>query len=200
VTPASPWTTLLFLYENGLYTCRSRVSMIERVLDWSCENLAHFAGALETKNMEDQWQYRGAPPALAIFRGTPYPNSEVSSFATPHHRTAGCWGTTSFLHAVLRLANIPVKRGLQVGQALPNFITDAVYLSHGDDPYSRLAKSTPPFRARELLSDQATYDSWFVTGVSDAQRSANIGRRVLQLALHYLPDTTRPIADWSEVN
>src|SRR6185436_13253827 len=55
VVPASPWTTMLFLYENGIYTCRSRVDVIARLLDWCRDNLVHFSGGFEAKNMQDQW-------------------------------------------------------------------------------------------------------------------------------------------------
>ena len=188
VVPASPRTTLLFLYENGIYTCRSRLDVIDRMLDWSRQNLAHFSGGFEAKNMEDQWQYRGCPPVLRMIQGTPFPASPVPSFAGILHRTAGCWGTTAFLRAVPRVLNIPVKYEEHVNHAMPYFITEGLYLSHGDDPYSRLSKATPPFPARELLIDQATRDAWFGSGVSTAQQNLNVGRRTLDLAIKYLPD------------
>jgi len=186
VVPASPWTTMLFLYENGIYTCRSRVDVIARLLDWCRDNLVHFSGGFEAKNMQDQWQYRGCPPVFRIIRGTPMPSSTDPNFARVLHRTAGCWGTTAFLRAVLRVVNIPVKLDQHQGHALPNFTTEGLYLSHGDDPYNRLSKATPPFPARELLIDQATRDSWFGNGVPAAQQSANVGRRTRELGVQYL--------------
>jgi hypothetical protein len=186
VVPASPWTTLLFLYQNDIYTCRSRLDVIDRMLDWSRRNLAHFSGGFEAKNMQDQWQYRGVPPALRIMQGTPFPDSGVPSFSGILHRTAGCWGTTAYLRAMLRVLNIPVKHEDHAGHAMPYFITEGLYLSHGDDPYSRLSKATPPFPARELLIDQATRDAWFGAGVSNAQQDLNVGRRTRDLAIKYL--------------
>lgn len=186
VVPASPWTTLLFLYENGIYTCRSRLDVIDRMLDWCRSNLMHFIGGFEAKNMQDQWQYRGCPPVFRIIQGTPFPASGDVSISGIHHRTAGCWGTTAFLRATLRVLNIPVKHEEHVSHSMPYFMTEGLYLDHADDPYNRLSKATPPFPARELLIDQATRDAFFGNGVSSTQQNANIGRRTRELGLKYL--------------
>jgi hypothetical protein len=188
VVPASPWTTLLFLYQNGLYTCRSQTEVIEKTLDWCRLNLSHFVGDFKAKNMEDQWQYRGSPPAVRVMNGTPFPTSTDLRLAEIMHRTAGCWGTTAFLRAILRVLNIPVKHEEHVGHSMPNFLTEGQYMSHGDDPYNRLSKATPPFPARELLIDQTTYDAWFGNGVAAADQTNNVGRRTRELAIKYLPD------------
>jgi len=186
VIPAAPWTTLLFLYENGIYTCRSRVDVIARLIDWCRDNLVHFSGGFEAKNMQDQWQYRGCPPVFRIIRGTPMPSSTDPNFSRVLHRTGGCWGTTAFLRAVLRVVNIPVKLDEHQGHASPHFSTEGLYLSHGDDPYNRLSKATPPFPARELLIDQAKRDGWFGNNVPAAQQTANVGRRTQELGVQYL--------------
>jgi hypothetical protein len=191
--PASPWTTLLFLYENGIYTCRSRADVIARMVEWCRQNLKHFSGGFEAKNMEDQWQYRGCPPVFRIIRGTRFPGAEVESFRGLLHRTAGCWGTTSFLKATLRVLNIPVKQVLvpqqaQGQHALPGFVTEGLYMSHGDDPYNRLTKATPPYPPRELLIDQAKFDQWFGSSVTAQEQLKNVGRQVQELAFQHLPD------------
>ena len=192
VVPASPWTTLLFLYENGLYTCRSRADVIEGLLEWCRQNLIHFSNDYWAKNTEEQWQYRGSPPVVRIMKGTPWPASPVPATAGIMHRTAGCWGTTGFLRAILRVINIPVKHeehGTSVNHhAMPNFLTEGKYLSHGDDPYDRTWKATPPIPVRELLIDQATYDAWFVNGVSAADELKNVARQPLELAIKYISD------------
>jgi hypothetical protein len=125
---------------------------------------------------------------LRIIQGTPFPASGVPSSAGIRHRTAGCWGTTSYLRAILRVVNIPVKHEDHVGHAMPYFLSEGLYLSHGDDPYNRLSKATPPFPAGELLIDQATRDAWFGGGVSNNQQTQNIGRRTRELAIRYLSD------------
>ncbi len=84
--------------------------------------------------------------------------------------------------------NIPVLEQHISDHAVINFTTEHKYLSHGDDPYNRLTKTTPPFPAAELLIDQAKYDAWFGSGVSDATKGKNIGRRGLELGLQYLPN------------
>jgi hypothetical protein len=187
VVPASPWTTLLFLYESGIYTCRSRIAVIDAMLNWCRANLMHFAGAFEAKNMQDQWQYRGCPPVLRMIEGTPFPAGPAGTSGI-HHRTAGCWGTTGFLRAVLRVLNIPVQHDEHQGHSMPNFLTEGLYLDHADDPYNRLTTATPPFSAHELLIDQATHDAWFGNGVSNMQQLANVGRRTREVAVKYLSD------------
>jgi hypothetical protein len=193
VVPASPWTTLLFLYENGIYTCRSRADVIARMLEWCRQNLKHFSGGFEAKNMEDQWQYRGCPPVFRIIQGTAFPGAEVESFRGVLHRTAGCWGTTSFLKATLRVLNIPVKQVVVPSSgveqhALPSFMSEGLYMTHGDDPYNRLTTVTPPYPSREFLIDQARFDQWFGSGVAAGEQLKNVGRQVLELAIQHLPD------------
>jgi hypothetical protein len=39
----------------------------------------------------------------------------------------------------------------------------------------------------ELLLNQLDFDSWFGSGVSDGAKSSHVGKRVLDLALQYLP-------------
>ena len=61
-------------------------------------------------------------------------------------------------------------------------------LSHGDDPYNALGRATPPVPAGEIPVDQATFDSWFGAGVSAADKLNNVGRRMRELAVTYLPN------------
>ena len=104
-----------------------------------------------------------------------------------HCRTAACWGTTGFLCAALRAVNIPVKMLVNGGHAQPWFMADGLYLSHGDDPYNALTTAVPAIPASEIPIDQAKFSAWFGPGVSDADVDNNVGRRLLELALIYLP-------------
>ena len=110
-------------------------------------------------------------------------------FYGKRHYTLGCHGTTGVLRAVLAAANIPVKETDVCGHAMPYFMADHVYLSHGDDPYGSFGTSdttiSPPMT--DLLIDQATYTDWFVTPGQPAS-CANISRRDAQLAVEYVPD------------
>jgi hypothetical protein len=184
---APPKLVYDFLIANNLIA-GDRLQTIGRVLEWSRHNLVHFGGAFEAKNVEDQWQYRGFPPVSRILAGTPnnaYPADGVL------HRTAGCHGTNGFLKDVLRVVNIPVLYHSPegTGHATPHFLSEPRYLSHGDDPYNRFARGNPPpYPATELLIDAAQFDAWFGNAVTAAERSKNIGRRVYELALQYLPD------------
>jgi hypothetical protein len=120
-----------------------------------------------------------------VIDGTPLSSS---SSQVTQHRTAGCWGTTGFLRALLRVINIPVKLVTNAGHAQPWFMADSQYLSHGDDPYNQLTTATPPMPASEIPIDQTKFDSWFGTGVNDTDKLNNIGRRTRELAIDYLPN------------
>ena len=185
VTPGDPHRTFSFLGTNALLGPTPRET-IERVLDWSRNNLKHFSGGWDAANMYNQWQYYGFPPVERIISGTVLVDHPERGKA---HRTGGCWGTTGFLRAVLRTANIPVMPMRLCNHALPHFVREAAYLSHGDDPYNQLAKGVPPpYPAGEFLIDQAKFDAWYGASVPGDSLCKNIGRRVRELALQYLPD------------
>jgi len=185
VLPSPPVPTYRFLKMNNLIA-NDRYHTIGRVLNWCRENLVHYAYGSTTKNMEDQWQYRGWPPVSRIISGTPYTGYQEDI----RHRTAGCHGTTGFLRAILRTVNIPVKK-IQVEtttsiHATPAFLSENMYLTHGDDPYSPRAKCTPPYPAEELLVNQDKFDEWLGPDLTAEERSKNLGRRVVELDLMYL--------------
>jgi hypothetical protein len=182
VVPCAPNIGYSLLYNNLL--APSRVGTIVGVLDWSRTNLRHFSGGWATSNVYDQWQYRGFPPVSAMIQGT---LTQSQPSAGRNHLTGGCWGTTGFLKAILRTVNVPVELVRPGGHAQPHFIEDGLYLSHGDDPYNQLTTSVPPMPIAEILIDQAKFAGWFGAGVSDADRSDNVGRRPVELSLTYLP-------------
>ena len=186
VVPGPPDVVLAFMSNNGLIGA-DPLETLGLVLEWCRANLAHFYYGMTAKNAEDHWQYRGLPPVTRILAGTTTSLSLGSKFA---HWTAGCHGTNGFLIALLRVVNIPVEYLMPagVGHATPYFPSHMKYLSHGDDPYNRLTRATPPFPASKLLIDQPTYVAWFGNAVPVDGRLANVGRQVGELSLKYLPD------------
>ena len=179
--PAPPRKCYEFLRTNNLVG-DTPLKTIGLVLDWCRNNLIHFTGPFETKNIEDQWQYRGYPPVARMLDGTVQTSKPGSG---TRHRTAGCRGTCGFLRSVLRAVNIPVKMEIRGRHAMPWFMREKRYLSHGDDPYSQLIKRTPPIPAAKLLIDVATFESWFGPSVSENDRETNVGRRARDLAIEY---------------
>lgn len=129
VVPAPPKHMFAFLSNNDCIAY-NKLYTISGLLEWCRSNLVHFSGGADAQNMENQWQYRGYPPISRIISGTPFTGN-------PHygivHRTAGCRGTCGFLRSVLRVVNIPVEQVHVCGHALPHFITENRYLSHGYD-------------------------------------------------------------------
>jgi len=184
LVPSSPKHTYEFLGNADLIG-NTRLDTLARVVEWCRAHLVHFTGGTTAANMEDQWQYRGYPPMIRVLEGTIQTSRPEFGIM---HRTAGCWGTTGLLRALLRVINIPVKLVINGGHAQPWFMADSRYLSHGDDPYNALTKATPPIPASMILIDQAKFNDWFGAGVSEADKSNNIGRRTRELAITYLPN------------
>ncbi|ABL64805.1 hypothetical protein [Chlorobium phaeobacteroides] len=184
LVPASPSFSYAFLGSNSLIA-PARIDTIGRLVGWCRDNLVHFSGGTTAANMEDQWQYRGYPPLSRVINGTLQLSHPQFGM---RHRTAGCWGTVGLFRTLLRVVNIPVKLVTNAGHAQPWFMADSRYLSHGDDPYNALTRSTPPYAADELFIDQARFDAWFGAGVSNEKKEDNIGRRPRELAIVHLPN------------
>ena len=174
VTPGDPVRTFEFLNRNRFIGSTPRET-IERLLDWCRDNLAHFYGIEEPLNLQNHWQYNGWPPVESVISGTTHPQYGFQ------HWTAGCWGTSGFLRAVLRTVNIPVKIERRCGHALPSFVHEGVYLSHGDDPYNQNSQDAPRFPIGDLLIDQTKFDAWFGATVPEMTVCDNIGRRPREL-------------------
>ncbi len=191
VTPAHPTKTFSFLVQNQLIGT-TRLETIANVLNWT-RGMSHFIGPFTTKNMEDHWQYRGGPPVSRIIDGTIVNPNAYSGFPDPRHWTRGCWGTSDFLKNVLRVVNIPVWNesvpNNACPHATPHFLSEGMYLSHGDDPYISYWREgntsvVPPME--DFLIDQATYSLWFEGDPNEACN--NIGRQPYELMIDWLPD------------
>lgn len=183
VVPSTPHRMYSFLWDNDLVGDHRRGTIV-RTLRWCHDNLSHNLGGHTAGVYDSVWQYRGEAPVIRTINGTT--DHTNPSFGL-RHWTAGCHGTAGFLRAVLRTVNIPVVHDHQGGHALPHFSTDHLHLSHGDDPYNQLTFTDPQYSMSELLLDQATYDSWFGSGVSDADKLKHVGKRTQELAIEYLP-------------
>lgn len=180
VTPGPPEVALALLVSNGLIVDR-RDDSTGLILQWCRDNLSHFTGEATAANMEAIWQYRGWPPMTAILNGTS--DSNHPEFGVQHW-TAGCWGTTGFLRALLRAANVPcwsaiTHDGQLPGHSLPYFTAENAYLSHGDDPYNQITKAVPEITGRDLMIGQSDFDARFGPNPT----SANVGYRVWELGI-----------------
>ena len=187
--PTTPQKAIAFLTTNRIASATSTEAAIAGLLEWCRRNLYHFFGSPGGKNMNDLWQYRGFPPVARVIAGT---TQTSNPGAGSIHRTAGCHGTVGFLRSILRTINIPVKPVEVTDHALAFFPTESRYLSHGDDPYDALSriyppKTSPPFPASRFLIDQVKFNAWFGSGISEAAKSNNVGRRPRELAIETLP-------------
>lgn len=185
-TPGDPCRTFSFLRSQGILA-GTRKETIVRLIDWCRHHLAHFLYGYTPENLDDHWQYSGWPPVERIIQGTDH-QDESGPDQGFHHWTGGCWGTTAFLQFVLRTANVPVEPVEKGCHMLPHFLHEGLALSHGDDPYNQMMDASPPIPAEEILIDEATFQSWFGSGVSPATYCGNIGRRVDELMVEYLPN------------
>src|SRR5690606_38051231 len=124
-------------------------STIVALLEWCHVNLNHFLGGYENDNIDNHWQYRGATPISRMINGTT--RQTDSRFG---RYTAGCHGTVDFLKIVLRSVNIPVVSmwGMDgSGHRQAWFMSEDLYMAHGDDPYNGHSWVTPRVSMGELL-------------------------------------------------
>jgi len=160
---APPKWTYRFLKHAGLIGT-SQKDTICRVLDLMRHNMVHFQQGPNGLGGSDNfgsyfavWHYRGYPPLSKILTGTIDNNNPSMGV---QHWTAGCHGSVGFLNAVLRAVNIPVQPVWICGHELAYFMTDKLYLDHGDDPYNLNVKnSSQPIS--NVLIDEETYKSRF---------------------------------------
>jgi hypothetical protein len=162
---------------NSSLLAATRHEIIANLLQWISDNLVHFYGYKNYGNMESHWQYRGIQPITRVIEGT---TSTVTD--TFEHWTAGCHGTTGFIRNVLRAANIPVQIVRICDHGLTYFITEGLYLDHGDNPYNTTFKDSG-LPASDLLIDEATYTSWFGNNMENHDNNCDyIGHQVDVLA------------------
>ena len=177
---APPTWTYPWLKQAGLIGGTTQQT-INKVLQWMRQNLSHFYGTANFGTFDAVWQYRGFPPLSKIVNGTVDANNPGEG---RRRWTAGCHGSVGFLCAVLRAANIPVQPVWVCGHGLAHFITDNLYLDHGDDPYNQVVKnSATPIDS--LLIEEATYQAWFTNDLAvnlpdPSPGCPNVGRRAAE--------------------
>ncbi|MFN7959215.1 MAG: Ig domain-containing protein [Holophagaceae bacterium] len=181
-TFAPPMWTYPWLQQAGLIGA-TRQETIGKVLEWMRGNMTHFYGPDTFGNHQAVWQYRGHVPLSKVVNGTVDANNPGFGM---QHWTAGCHGSVGFLHAVLRVLNVPVQPVWICGHELAYFPSEKLYLDHGDDPYNQVVKGHPGRPALDLLIDEATYQAWFtpdltvnINGTNPAAL-ANVGRSATQ--------------------
>jgi hypothetical protein len=198
-TPGIAINTFKFLKTNNLIG-PTRIDTIGRVLDWARHNLEHFGGTFTPQYFFYNWQYWGYPPVSRVIAGTRdmdpiYPPGG----SPPTHWTAGCLGTSAFLSWVLRVVNIPVQPVGVAGHTAPWFMSEDLFLSHGDDPYNALSKAvsladptTYAYPATDLLVSRDDYEAWFGPNNTKpiANSDQNVGRRPVDLAVQF------PTSNW----
>lgn len=186
-TPGDPARIYNWISERGiLQTSRRGTSIL--MLEW-CRRLFHDSGFITSPGGEPDvypgsregnsahWQYEGFQPVERTLNGTHRLDSPVA-----HHWTHGCQGTTGLLRCVLRTINIPVRRADGCGHAIPHFLSEGVFVSHGDDPYGSWMKNfTPQIPMAEILVDDDLLAGYF-------DNCDHVGRGVSAAILRRLPD------------
>jgi hypothetical protein len=180
-TPGDPSIVYDYMQANGLIGT-TRVETLHKVLDWS-RNLVHYLGGNSAANYINHWQYAGDPPMSRILAGTVRSDDALG---LTRNYTAGCWGTSGLLALMLRTVNIPATHTTPGGHSLPHFVHEGQHLTHGDDPYNANMRTSPWIPIAELPISASRYNAWFGSGVSFAQQTNNVGRRVCELSAQYL--------------
>jgi hypothetical protein len=179
-TFSNPQWTYPFLQSSGILQ-GTRLATIGKVLDWMRGNMVHFFGTDTFGTCQAVWQYRGYAPMSKIVFGTIDANNP--SYGS-RHWTEGCHGSVGFIHALLRTVNVPVQPVWVDGHELACFLSERLYLDHGDDPYNNNVKAAAA-PSLDLLIDEATYQSWFTPdltkNITDGTGLANVGRRAAEL-------------------
>lgn len=179
-TPSPPDVALKFTRAKS-FKGTTRLATIQNAIDWS-RRLRHFDGSSSTADFQRIWGYRGPAPVTRTIATTIDPNDSPD----PYHYTAGCHGTSEFLHSVLRTLNIPVDRNVVaagLAHSITRFQTENLYLSHGDDPYFRADPYGVPTSA--MLLPESTYQEWFVATPSST-RHLSVGRQCAENYIRYL--------------
>ncbi|WP_306599656.1 putative Ig domain-containing protein [Geothrix sp. 21YS21S-2] len=153
---ADPRWTFRWLREAGILGS-TRLATIGGTLDWMRQNMTHFFGGDTFGNDAAVWQYRGWSPISAIVYGTTDLNNPGYGL---RHWTAGCHGSTGFVHSALRVVNIPVQPVWVTGHELMYFMSEDLYMDHGDDPYNQVVKASGA-PSLGLLIDSATWRQRF---------------------------------------
>jgi len=158
---ADPRWTYPWLQQAGI-PGGTRLATIGGMLDWMRHDLYHFIGSDTFGNDFAIWKYRGYSPLSQIVLGTVDANNPSLGV---QHFTAGCHGSVGFLHATLRVLNIPVQPIWICGHELAWFMTEDLYLDHGDDPYNQnVVKSSTP--SLNLLIPASVYQSLFTADLT----------------------------------
>jgi hypothetical protein len=199
VVPAPPLVTAQFVAQNN-FLCANRPATIAEAVFWA-RNLEHYYNVNLTNDELIFWQYAGAPPASRVLAGTKY--TGTASVSTDlHHWTLGCHGTTGLLKMLLRALNIPVEHFsfentsvtlpqdafLASLHAVPHFLADRLWLSHGDDPY--FISGWPnyngqlPFPLQAMLVSDAQFLAWF-PNPGTWTSSSPLGQQQDEIWIHY---------------
>lgn len=179
IAPANATYTFKFLKRNDLLAPTPKET-VARLLKWS-QRLWHHLANNGSLNSYNHWQYYGGPTVSRVIEGTI--KLDAPEYGV-RHWTQGCGGTSAFLVAVLRAANIPATTVNVGDHASIWFSGEKLFLSHGDDPYNRLAGGYP---AAELLINEQTYFDWFIN-LRPTLANLNVGRRTVELATKYPGD------------
>jgi hypothetical protein len=122
-----------------------------------------------------------------------------------NHWTEGCHGTTAVLKSLLMAVQIPVANGSSSvvdpskgTHAIPYFVSEHLFLDHGDDPYNHLSTSAVRFPIDQLLLDaHVSANQLTVTPSPEglpvavlqdyAIPHSTVGKRVADLAIGWTP-------------
>lgn len=185
-TPGDPGRVFATLEALDIIRADERATILA-LLEW-CRGMSHHRAIVSEPGSDRDvqpasrngnvahWQYEGFQPVERVFTGTVRPPQTAT-----RHWTAGCHGTAGFLRHVLRTVNIPATKESYCGHAIPHFLNDETFLSHGDDLYDARMKWTPEIPMREILLSDERLSGFF-------DNCDNVGRGVREALMRLPPD------------
>ncbi len=196
VLPGPPLWTARYVANSNLI-CNTKPRSIAEAVFWA-RNLSHYMNSTSpAQDEQDYWQYPGNPPTGHVIKGSVYGGTNPEVPTHPAQWTMGCHGTTGLLKVLLRTINIPVEHFdnlnptvsqptnamVYCGHAVPHFLSEGLWMSHGDDPYIGLGNGQLPYPLSSMLINDAQFASWFPTPVTSCD--VPIGRQPDELWIKY---------------
>jgi hypothetical protein len=190
--PGPPEISLAFLKSRKILDKDGRATIVN-MLAWCRDQLRwDFVNGYDhmpAKNAELCWHYRGSIPISRVLSGTTNFAASINKDQRRHWVSGNERDVNAVIVFAMRAANIPVQQIVSPWfNGTPHFMAEDLCLTSGPDVYDDLCRLQPSFPIDKILITKAQFDAWFPATAKPAPGvPPNVGRRVAELAVQYLP-------------